>query len=267
MNFEYTKNELYQALSKTINKDNEIVFITGDLSYLGKGDFIDKQDTLETFYSYFKEIGGNKATIVVPTFSQYLANTDIPFEIKNTPTNMGVFPNYVLKKNSSIRSKHPFTSFTADGAKASYICTGNLNFPYGIDSPYERILSLKNPLAICIGLEPRITGSIVHHAEFNLHVPYRYIKEFDHPVKYEDNLKYERFYMHVIYPGLNEKRDNNKKVFEYFERSNKVNEQNLGKGVIYSYDLKDLYNSVFEQMKKDLYLFLTEEPSEKPYRF
>lgn len=265
MSFDYTKNELYQALSKTIDKDNEVIFITGDLSYLGKGDFANKQDTLETYYSYFREIGGNQATIIVPTFSQYLTNTDIPFEIKKTPTDMGVFPNYILQKKESVRSMHPFTSFTSIGKNAEFICNGNTRFPYGIDSPYERIFSFENPLAISIGLEPRSTCSIVHQAEFNMHVPYRYIKEFDHPIKLEDEIRYERFYMQVIYHGLNEKRDKNKKFFENFESSNSVNKQNLGKSIIYSYNLKEFYYSVIEFMKKDIYSWLAEEPTEKPY--
>lgn len=267
MNFDYTKKELYQSLQNIISRDTEIIFVSGDLTRLGRGEFTDKNETLDSFYDALKSANGKDLTIVVPTFSQKLANTEIPFEPEKTPTELGVFPNYILHKNESVRSFHPFTSFAAIGEKAEFICGGKTKFPYGIDSPYDRILTLKNPSAISIGLEPRLTCSLVHHAEFNMHVPYRYIKEFDHPVKIADSIELERFYMHVVYRGLNEKRNLNKKFFENYEKSNEIKSRTLGKSYIYSYDMRALYESVITILKEDIYSWMTEEPENKPYIF
>lgn len=265
MNFDYTREELYQSLQNIISRDAEIIFVSGDLTRLGRGDFKDKQETLDSFYDALKNVNGKELTLVVPTFSQKLANTDMPFVPKDTPTELGVFPNYILQKTESVRSFHPFTSFAAIGEKAEYICGGNTKFPYGIDSPYDRILSFENPSAVSIGLEPRLTCSLVHHAEFNMHVPYRYIKEFDHPVKISDSIETERFFMHVVYRGLNEKRNLNKKFFENFEGSNEIKNCSLGKSFIYSYDMRALYESAIALLKDDIYSWMTEEPENKPY--
>lgn len=265
MNFDYTKEELYQSLRNIINPDAEIIFVSGDLTRLGRGEFKDKNETLDSFYDALKSATGKDLTIVVPTFSQKLANTDVPFEPKKTPTELGVFPNYILQKSESVRSFHPFTSFTAIGAKAEYICGGKTRFPYGIDSPYDRILSLEKPVAVSIGLEPRLTCSLVHHAEFNMHVPYRYIKEFDHPVKISESIESERFYMHVVYRELDEKRNLNKKFFENFEKSNEIKNCSLGKSHNYSYDMRALYESAIALLKEDIYSWMTEEPENKPY--
>jgi aminoglycoside 3-N-acetyltransferase len=265
MNFDYTREELYQSLKNIISRDAEIIFVSGDLTRLGRGEFKDKKETLDSFYDALINATGKELTIVVPTFSQNLANTDIAFEPKKTPTELGVFPNYILQKNESVRSFHPFTSFAAIGAKAEYICGGTTKFPYGFDSPYDRILSLEKTVAVSIGLEPLLTCSLVHHAEFNMHVPYRYIKEFAHPVKISDSIKTERFYMHVVYRELNENRNLNRKFFENFERSNEIKHSSLGKSLIYSYDMRALYTSVIGLMKKDIYSWMTEEPVNKPY--
>lgn len=267
MNFDYTREELYQSLQNIISRDAEIIFVSGDLTRLGRGEFKDKMETLDSFYDALKIACGKDLTILVPTFSQKLANTNIPFDPKKTPTELGVFPNYILQKTESVRSFHPFTSFAAIGEKAEYICGGKTRFPYGIDSPYDRILSLKNPSAVSIGLEPRLTCSLVHHAEFNMHVPYRYIKEFDHPVKISESVIAERFYMHVVYRGLNEQRDLNKKFFDNFETSNEIKSSGLGKSFIYSYDMRALYESVITLLKEDIYSWMTEEPENKPYAF
>lgn len=266
MKYDYTKKELFVSLKKIIQADNEVIFITGNLAYFGKGDFRTKQETLDTYIEYIKDLAGENVTIVTSTFTHDIINKDIPFDINNTKSMHGVLANYFLDIEDSVRSMHPFSSFCAMGPKADYICGGNTKFPYGIDSPYERMLSLNNPLTISIGMSPNITCSIIHHAEFNMHVPYRYIKEFYHPIKMDDKIIYQNYYLPVIYRDMNEKRNLNKKFFTNFEQNNIINKAKVGKGTIYSYSMLNFYKSVIELMKDDIYSWMDEEPTIKPYR-
>lgn len=266
MNFDYDKNDLYKALTQIITFKPEVIFISGNLAYFGKGKFKNKKETLETYIQSIQEVAGKDVTIVTSSFTHQLINTDEPFELKKTESMHGVIPNFLLKKEESVQSIHPFTSFVALGPQAKYICTSNTRHPYGIDSPYDRMLSLRQPMTISIGMPPNITCSIIHHSEVVMNVPYRYTKEFYHPIKYQDKVVYENYYLPVVYRNMDIKRNLNKKFIANFEKINAVNKASLGKGRIYSYNMKDFFNSTIKDLKNDIYSWLDEEPLDKPYR-
>jgi aminoglycoside 3-N-acetyltransferase len=266
MKFNYTKKALYLSLKKVIKDKHEVIFITGNLAYFGKGEFKNKEDTLKTYITYIKKIVGEDVTIVTSTFTHQLINTDIPFEWKKTKSMHGVIANYLLSLNDSVQSFHPFTSFCAIGPKAEYICTNNTKHPYGIDSPYDKMLDCYNTLTISIGMPPNLTCSIVHHSEVVMNVPYRYTKEFYHPIKIKNKIKYQNYYLPVTYMNMELKRNINKNFMANFEKNNIINKAKIGKGTIYSYNMKDFFNSTIVDLKKDIYSWLDEEPKSKPYR-
>ena len=266
MNSNYNKTELYDALEKIITIKPEVIFITGNLAYFGKGDFKTKKETLDTYIRYIKKIAGDDVTIVTSSFTHQLINTDIPFELKKTKSMHGVIPNYFFDIEESIQSFHPFTSFVAIGPKAKFICTDNTRHPYGIDSPYDRMLSLNNPLTISIGMPVNLTCSIIHHTETLMNVPYRYIKEFNHPIIENSKITYENYYLPVTYMNMDLKRNLNINFVNNFLKDNIINKASLGKGIIYSYNMKDFFKSTVRDMKNNIYSWLDEEPEVKPYR-
>lgn len=263
----YKKEDIYKALEDVIKEKHEVVFISGNLGFLGEYKFSSKKELIDTIIEIIIELSKG-ATILTSTFTLNLANTNIPFDIHKTKSIHGAIANYFIEHKDSVRSMHPFTSFTAIGEKAEYLCTNNSRFSYGIDSPYDRMLSLENPLTISIGLPPNLTCSLIHHVEHMMHVPYRYIKEFEHPVIINGNIIYETFYMHVIYHEIYDeiKRNKNIKFFNEFKKENTIYEAILGKGKIYSYRAKDFYNKAIELLKKDIYFWLDEPPKKRPYR-
>lgn len=265
MSTDYTLLNLNEALKSLVTKENEVVFITGNIAALGRSDTLKKNIILSVIYDSIMDVSEN-ITIVVPSLTMNLCNTDIPFE-KSTYTNMGAFSNYILKKKDSIRSLHPFASYTAIGKKASFICSNSSTFSYGINTPYDRILQLSNPICISIGIPPNLTSSIIHHVEFNMHVPYRYIKEFKHPIMISNEVIYQNFYLHVLYRDLNEKRNLNVKAFKYFEsKHGQIEKTKIGKNVLYKYKLDEFYKNSIKLYTENIYSWLDEEPTNKPYR-
>jgi len=265
----YGKDEIFKSFKEIIKDKHDVIFISGNVGALGLHSFKSKKELLDTIITAILEISGPDTTIMTSTFSLNLANTDIPFDINKTPSMHGAIANYFLQRPDRIRSLHPFTSFAAIGPYANYLCTKNSRFSYGIDSPYDRLLSMNNPLTISIGMPPNLTCSIIHHVEFIMHVPYRYIKEFYHPiVKENGSITREFFYMHVIYHEIYNviKRDRNRKFFQYFQKNNPIFMSELGSGKIFSYKTKDFFNSAIELMKKDIYSWLEEPPPIRPYR-
>ena len=100
-------------------------------------------------------------------------------------------------------------------------------------------------------------------------VPYRYIKEFYHPIELESgDIIRKNFYLHVLYKGLNAKRNSNVKAFDFFEKKNnhKIARREIGRDSIYCHNLKDFYESCIELYQSDIYAWLEDEPLIKPYR-
>ena len=64
-----------------------------------------------------------------------ISNTDIVFDIRNTPSEMGAFSEYIRTKKDSVRSFHPFTSWAAIGKNANDKLKNEIPFPHS----YQRI--------------------------------------------------------------------------------------------------------------------------------
>lgn len=261
---DYKIQDLKKIFNQNINTNSEVVFVAGNLANLGLFDGT-KQELLEGIISSILDASKNEATIMTQTMSFQLCNTNTPFH-RYTWANLGSFGNFLLNLKDSVRSLHPFASYTAYGKNAN-ICDTITPFAYGIASPYDNMLKYDDILMMSVGLKPNITCSLIHHVEFNMHVPYRYIKEFNHPVQINDEIVYKKFYLHVLYKEfIRLKRDENKKIFDYFiARGGKIKEIPIGKNAIYIYNYKDFYNACIEYFLKDIYAWMHKEPEIKPY--
>ncbi|EAK0950612.1 AAC(3) family N-acetyltransferase [Campylobacter lari] len=264
---DYKLSELQNILNSIITPENEIIFIAGNLAKFGNFDSCNKNDLLEIIVEETLKSSSFQTTIMTQTMSFQICNTNIPYE-RYTWSNLGAFGNYLLKLKDSIRSNHPFASYTAYG-KNAHICKTKTPFAYGLNSPYDNMLKHNNILMLSMGMEPNLTCSIIHHAEFNMHVPYRYIKEFYHPIKENDQIIYKNFYLHVLYKEYMQlQRNLNVKFFNYFTNKypNAITKIPLGKSIIYAYNYKDFYQSSIECLLQDIYYWMNQEPTIKPYR-
>ncbi|MBT0742059.1 AAC(3) family N-acetyltransferase [Campylobacter lari] len=268
---DYAIEDLKKILFQNITPNNEIVFIAGNLANFGYFNSKNKKDLLDSIIESIMEASNYQSTIMTQTMSFQICNTTTPFN-RYTWSNLGAFGNYLLNLNGSIRSLHPFASYTAFGKNAK-ICDCKIPFAYGLKSPYDNMLKYNNILMLSMGMEPNLTCSIVHHAEFNMHVPYRYIKEFTHPIQIKnEKIIYQKFYLHVLYKeycGGGYKRNFNINFFNYFlhKYQGKIKKFPLGKNAIYLYNYKDFYNSCIEYLEQNIYAWMNEEPKIKPFIF
>lgn len=263
----YNYDDLREAYRNVGVTKGKTVLLKTDLRYLGSFDHANQKHALPAHFKILSDlIDLSKGTLVVSTATTSLCNTSTPFDINNTPSEMGALTEYIRRQKGSVRSFHPFVSFAAIGKHAEYICKDITRYSFGPETPKDRMINL-DTMYLSVGLEPRWTCSVVHHVEMLMGVPYRYTKEFNHPIVYEDGIKEELFYMYVWYRGIELKRNRNVNLFKHFcKLGNHVNEARLGGGKIYSYSMVDLYKSTIDFLKKDIYGWLDEPPKEKPYR-
>ncbi len=263
-NYDYNYEDIKKAYTNLGVSSGKLVFIEADLSCLGRYEKMDIQSLPEVHLNALMELVEDEGTIVVPTASMALCNTDIPFDINNTPSERGIFSEYLRTRVGAVRSLHPFTSCTAIGKNASEICSDVSPQSYGPETPYPRMLE-RDGLFISIGLHPRLTCSVLHEAEMEMGVPYRYIKEFSQPVLEGTEINIRRFYMHVWYRECEIKKNNKEKLWGDFESGYTVKKTQLGRGFLYSYSMRDFYQCTVNLFKKNMYLLLENEPIKKPY--
>ena len=261
MNFHYDFNELSNSYNSLGIKKNDIIYITGNLLSLGR---YKSKNVLIDHLHILKKIIGKSGTICFPTHSFSLIKIkESVFDKKKTFSETGTLTEFLRKQKGAIRQFHPYSSTCAIGKHAKYICLKNTAHVYGVDSPFDRLIKLKAKF-ISFGMKPNMTATQVHHAEFMMNVPYRYIKAFNQNVMINGRLKNKKFYLYVLKENLiNITRDRNKKIFKFFLKNNKIKKKKLGKNFIYSYSFSDFYESTIRLMKKDINCWLSSKARKK----
>ncbi len=262
----YNYNDIRNAYKKIGISKGMTISLKTDLRFLGP--YYDDQhgDLLAAHFKALSElIDLNEGNIVVSSATFSLCNTEKIFDIDNTPGEMGALTEYIRKLPDACRSFHPFASYAAIGKNADYICSNTSRHSLGPNTPKARLLEL-DAQYLSIGLEPYLVTMVIHHIEQTMGVPYRYVKEFIHPVLRNNKIVREPFYLFVRYLKSKAEMNLNRKVFPHFIKDGfNIKEEPLGRGIIYSYSMNEIYSSTVELLTNDLYACIEKEPLVKPY--
>ena len=229
---------------------------------------IKKNDLLPICLSAFRDIIGPSGTIFSPSASMNLCNTDIPFNLENTPShNMGAFSEFIRVQPSSVRSLHPFWSISGIGRNTE-ILDNVSRHSYGVGSPWSRFLDL-DVMQINLGIHPSKAVTLIHHVEVTSGVPYRYTKEFIHPIiQIDGSISHQPFYMSVMYQQSNIKKRLalNEHYFNEMEKRSLIKSTTHESGLkMWSFRMRDFYKVAVEFFVKDIYNYLEKPPIVKPY--
>jgi len=261
--FELTLTDCFKKLKINLN-DN--IYITGNVGILARVR-IEKQLKMSLFLKALINNIGASATIFSPSASMNLMNTEIPFDIDNTPSNkMGAFAEYFRKLSDSVRTDHPFWSISGQGPNANKLKNVSRH-SYGAGSPWSLFLEL-DVIQINMGIHPSKAVTLIHHIETTFGVPYRYTKEFSHPIKKGNKIINEFYYQSVMYKNcsIQKKILLNEHFFDELKLQGKLQEFQHPSGLVFwSFRMKDFYNIVIEFFKKDIYTYLENPPPNRPY--
>ena len=263
-----TQNTLQMNLSLLVDplglKNGDIVYLT--VSYWPFY-LVHRCSVLEfcnTVTSVIFDKIGESGTIVVSTHSLNLCNTNIIFDIEHTKSfHRGEYAEYLRKLPNSVRSFHPFASYCAIGGNAERLMNNVSRFAYGPETPEDRLI-LMGAKKVGLGVDETVTTSI-HHLEQNFNVPYRYVKEFIHPVQ-RNAISYEPFYLHVLYKKMNITSSKNTKIFSLIKDRLSINRSSFERINCYCYSLKQFYELCSYEFLKNPFVWAENEPEDKPYR-
>jgi len=121
-----------------------------------------------TVVSALFEVVGENGTLLFPTFPAKGRNKDyletgVPFDIKNTPSQMGSITEYFRKLDGVYRSFHPTDAVCAKGPLAEYFTNSHFGqlTPYNENSPFRKLCTKKGKILML--------GTTLNGACTNLH--------------------------------------------------------------------------------------------------
>ncbi len=114
--------------------------------------------------------------LIVPTFS-YRFCDGAPFDMARTPSEVGLFTEFVRRDPRALRSTHPIFSVAAIGADAPFLCRHLSNASYGAGSIFERLYASDAKL-LHFDVPLADACTFAHFPEQSVGVPYRYSKHF-----------------------------------------------------------------------------------------
>lgn len=204
-------------------------------------------------------------TLIAATTTTNLCGTETPYCPESTPGMTGMLSEKIRTTPGAIRSFHAFESYAALGVRSAEITENLSRHGYGVDTPEERLIQL-NAKGVSLGLPAQQTCSTVHHAEVMASVPYRYVREYRHPVtRGGDDPELVTFYRYPWYTGSDIKKSY-PRFFQLVERRGfNPCRVPLGKGFAESYQLKEFYSSALAVLRDDPYAMLEHEPTIKPW--
>jgi aminoglycoside 3-N-acetyltransferase len=261
------ENELSECIRDLEINNGDLVYTTGNASRLARSK-LKKDDILSALLGSFTSTIGENGTLFAPSASMNLCNTNIVFDIDETPSHeMGAFSEYIRQSKNSIRSFHPFWSICGVGYKAD-ILKNVSRHSYGVGSPWSNFLK-HNTKQVNIGVHPSKAVTLIHHLEVITGVPYRYTKEFIHPVRRDKKIVKEPFYMSVMYleSDIKKKIALNEHYFEIMNQKNMLIEAvHKPTGLkMWSFKMNDFYEVALKFFIDDVYNYLEYPPKIKPY--
>ncbi len=132
---------------------------------------------------------GAEGTLIMPTFNFDFCKGE-PWDVRETPSHMGIITELVRKDPRSRRVFHPIYSFAIIGAQAEFLTRERYKSSYERNSLFGRLRALDGKIMV-VGLSYNDSMTFFHHVEELEGVDYRYLKTFTGLVTDEDGNTYE----------------------------------------------------------------------------
>jgi aminoglycoside 3-N-acetyltransferase len=115
-------------------------------------------------------------TLIMPTFN-FDFNKGLSWDVRTTPSKMGVLTELVRKDPRAKRVFHPFYSFAILGKHAEMLGSLRYKSAYERDSVFGKLRDLDGKIMV-IGLSYNDSMTFFHHIEQMEGVDYRFLKQF-----------------------------------------------------------------------------------------
>ncbi|MDC0253273.1 AAC(3) family N-acetyltransferase [Bacteriovoracales bacterium] len=211
---------------------------------------------MRNIFSDIQEVIEEEGTLMVPTYSYSFCENKI-FDLENSPSQIGLFTEYIRKKEGSFRSVEPIHSVCSLGGNSKSYVSEVSNCCFGKDSIFDRLYK-NNAWLVFLGttMQP---CTMAHYVEQTTNVPYRFFKNFKGNIKIGDKTTYHThsYFVRHLDQNSNSVLDKAQKDLE----DNNLYIQPDKKYLVSGIKAKDFCNFLGEKLNKNPYYFIKEDLS------
>ncbi len=208
----------------------------------------------QTVIDAISSILTDDGTLIVPTFNYDFCDGK-PFDIKKTPSKMGIISELVRTDSNSKRTLDPVFSFAILGKHRDYLANLRSEHSFGPNSIFAKLRELDAKIMI-IGLAYNESMTFFHHIEETQGCDYRYFKEFKGSITNYDDVKQDGkivLFVRDIERGVQNAVD---KMGSIMEQEGIVKSIIIGESEIKIMNVNDVYKRTTEEMKKNPHILI-----------
>jgi aminoglycoside 3-N-acetyltransferase len=195
---------------------------------------------------------GEDGTLVMPTFN-FDFNKGTPWDVRTTPSKMGVLTELVRVDPRAKRVFHPFYSFAILGKHAEMLGGLRYKSSYERNSVFGKLRDLDGKIMV-IGLSYNDSMTFFHHIEQMEGVDYRFLKQFTGEVTDENGNTYTDTFEMLV-------RDIDKGVMTMvdpmgalMEQAGVIRSAKIGEADVKLMKANEVYAFTAREMKRDPHL-------------
>ena len=250
------KKIIQEALKNVDLEEGDIVLLHSDSTVLRQMTSLNWAEVMNLLKDCFLTVLGDGGTLIVPTFNWDFCKGK-SYVHEKTRSQVGMFTNFILSDELSIRSLHPIYSFAGIGPASNNIFHSISNSSFGEDSVFHRLHKL-NAKIVLFNYDPGST--FVHYVEQKKGVDYRYLKKFKGRVICGKRNYVDEFDMNVRYLDR-EVIVSTKKLHKHLQMIGKM----MGTQIKNKIDIKmltceDAYNVLLKKLNESPYYLLEKPP-------
>ena len=191
-------------------------------------------------------------TLIMPSFN-FDFNKGKPWDVRSTPSQMGILTEFVRKDPRAKRVFHPIYSFAIIGKHAEMLGSLRYKSSYERNSVFGKLRDLDGKIMV-IGLSYTNSMTFFHHIEQMEGVDYRFLKQFTGEVTdWDGTTKVDTFEMFV--------RDIDKGVITevnpmgaLMEKAGVIKSQKIGEADVKLMKANEVYAFTAREMRRDPHL-------------
>jgi aminoglycoside 3-N-acetyltransferase len=195
---------------------------------------------------------GAEGTLIMPTFN-FDFNKGVPWDVRMTPSKMGILTELVRQDPRAKRVFHPFYSFAILGKHAELLGSLRYKSSYERNSIFGKLRDLDGKIMV-IGLSYTNSMTFFHHIEQMEGVDYRFLKQFTGEVTDENGNTYTDTFEMLV-------RDIDKGVItevdpmgELMEKAGIIQIHRIGEADVKLMKANEVYEFTGREMKRDPHL-------------
>ena len=192
---------------------------------------------------------GPNGTLVMPAFS-YSFTRNEPFDVRNTPSEVGMLTEHFRRKTGVCRSQDPIFSMTAKGRNAGAICSASVRECFGTDSAFA-VLHRLNSHIICLGCPFTSGGTFVHYVEKRHGVDYRYDKTFSGTVLRPDGTSASESVVYYVRDLQRKSGADLRRLQRRLEDAGRLKKAAVGRVRVLGTRASDFYKTAMEMLHED----------------